>query len=109
MEALLSQYGIAGLQVGLIGLLGWFVKREFNASKKAQEEAKVLQTEANEAHAKKLDKVYSRMDCFEASQHACQLANAKDFATKEEVAHIWVSVDEHSKDIAHIKGVLDKK
>jgi hypothetical protein len=109
MEALLSQYGIAGLQVGLLGLLGWFAKREFDASKKAQAEAKALQTEANEAHAKKLDKVYSRMDCFEASQHACQLANAKDFATKEELGKVWEHTDRNSSDIARIQGVLDKK
>lgn len=101
MEALLSQYGIAGLQVALVGLLMWFMKREFDSSKKAQ-------TEANDAHAKKIDKVYSRMDCFEASQHACQLANAKDFATKDEIGKVWERLDENSTDIAQIKGILTK-
>jgi hypothetical protein len=31
-----------------------------------------------------LARIERRMDCFEKAQHACQLANAKEFATWEE-------------------------
>ena len=102
MEALIGQYGIVGLQAALFGLLFWFIKREFDASKRAQ-------GEANEEHAKKIDKVISRMDCFETSQHACQLELAKTYATKEELKDVWQHTDKNSADIAHLQGVLSKR
>lgn len=39
-------------------------------------------------------KVASRMDCFEQSQHACQLENAKVFTTKLEHQALDTKVDE---------------
>lgn len=46
----------------------------------------------------------SRMDCFEKAQHSCQLDNAKEFATKKEVAQVWERVDANTADIAYLKG-----
>jgi hypothetical protein len=45
-----------------------------------------------------------RMDCFETSQHACQLANAKDFATKTELGKTWDRIDDHESRISRIEG-----
>lgn len=45
-----------------------------------------------------------RMDCFETSQHACQLANAKDFATKYELGKTWDRIDDHESRISRIEG-----
>jgi hypothetical protein len=42
-----------------------------------------------------LGRIERRMDCFEKAQHACQLANAKEFAT-------WV---EHNKLSDHVYGL----
>ena len=46
----------------------------------------------------------SRMDCFESSQHACQLENAKSFATKEEVDDVYAKIDDHERRISRIEG-----
>lgn len=45
-----------------------------------------------------------RMDCYETSQHACQLDNAKEFATKEEVGKLWVRSDNHESRISRLEG-----
>lgn len=45
-----------------------------------------------------------RMDCFETSQHACQLANAKDYATKEDVGKAWGRIDDHESRISRMEG-----
>lgn len=99
MTELLGQYAGAGLQAALSGLLLWLIKRELAHGSRERAAAQA-------EHGRKLDKIYSRMDCFEAAQHACQLDNAKSFATKQDVAHIWRTVDGHGKDIAHLKGAL---
>lgn len=52
----------------------------------------------------KLDKMSRRMDCFEQSQHACQLSNLKDFASKEELASLESKVDRHESRISRIEG-----
>jgi len=45
-----------------------------------------------------------RMDCFETSQHACQLDNAKYFATKAEIGELWKRNDNHESRISRIEG-----
>jgi hypothetical protein len=68
------------------GLIIWFIKRGFDKQDGT------------------LGDIKKRMDCFEASQHACQLSNAKEFATKEEVKAIWDKQDDHEKRISRIEG-----
>lgn len=68
----------------------WYQRREFN-----KQDASI-------------SAIKSRMDCFEQSQHACQLENARHFATKDELGRIASTVDGHSKDIAEIKGRLSR-
>lgn len=48
--------------------------------------------------------IKKRMDCFETSQHACQLANAKDFSTKEELRDVEQRVDNHESRISRLEG-----
>ena len=52
----------------------------------------------------KLDKMSRRMDCFEQSQHACQLSNVKDFATKTDLAGLEGKVERHESRISRIEG-----
>ena len=52
----------------------------------------------------KLDKMSRRMDCFESSQHACQLDNAKYFATKVELHEVETDVAEHERRISRLEG-----
>lgn len=52
----------------------------------------------------KLDKVDRRMDCFESSQHACQLDNAKYFATKSDIGEAWKRIDNHESRISRLEG-----
>lgn len=66
----------------------WFQRRAF----KKQDEA--------------IDSIKRRMDCFETAQHACQLDNAKAFATKEELEKVEERVERCTADIAEIKGRL---
>gem|GEM_PF-4242135 len=72
--------------LGGYGLMGsvivWFIKREFTSLKE-------------------------RIDCFEKAQHACQISNAKEFATQADLAKVWERVDEHAEDIALIKGKME--
>lgn len=49
-------------------------------------------------------KMAKRLDCFEKAQHACQLDNAKEFATKEEIGKLWVRSDNHESRISRIEG-----
>ena len=44
------------------------------------------------------------MDCFESSQHACQLDNAKYFATKGELHELETGVAEHERRISRFEG-----
>lgn len=48
--------------------------------------------------------INSRMDCIEKSQHACQLENAKEFATKAEVGKAWERLDDHESRISRMEG-----
>ena len=46
----------------------------------------------------------SRMDCFEKSQHSCQLENAKNFATKEDVDDVYAKVGDLDRRVSRIEG-----
>lgn len=48
--------------------------------------------------------INSRMDCIEKSQHACQLENAKEFATKKDVGELWKRSDNHESRISRMEG-----
>lgn len=48
--------------------------------------------------------IKKRMDCFEMSQHACQLDNAKYFATKSEMGESWKRIDNHESRISRLEG-----
>jgi hypothetical protein len=52
----------------------------------------------------KLDRIERRMDCFEKSQHACQISNAKDFATWEAHGKLDGRVDDHERRISTLEG-----
>ncbi|PKN07948.1 MAG: hypothetical protein CVU73_11160 [Deltaproteobacteria bacterium HGW-Deltaproteobacteria-8] len=108
LEELLLKFGVPLAPTLLVGLLVWLIKRDIKRSDALRQAANAALHTKMDAQGVVLGKMDSRMDCFESAQHACQLDNAKSFATKEDVAHIWVSVDENSKDIAQIKGVLGK-
>jgi hypothetical protein len=54
-----------------------------------------------------LDKLASmsrRMDCFEKSQHVCQLDIAKTYATKDELHEVEAAVVGHESRISRIEG-----
>ncbi|HWH69184.1 MAG TPA: hypothetical protein VNT26_07350 [Candidatus Sulfotelmatobacter sp.] len=57
---------------------------------------------------RKLEKIEKRMDCFEGAQHACQLDNAKEFATKEEVrldsGKQWERIDNLETRVSRLEG-----
>lgn len=48
--------------------------------------------------------IKARMDCFEKSQHACQLDNAKEFATKVEVHDVGTRVNGLESRVSRIEG-----
>lgn len=48
--------------------------------------------------------IKSRMDCFEKSQHACQLDNAKEFATKHELGDVETRVNQLDSRVSRIEG-----
>lgn len=48
--------------------------------------------------------IKSRMDCFEKSQHACQLENAKEFATKVDLDSVETRVNELDTRVSRIEG-----
>ena len=79
-------YSVIGLLASIIGvLIAWGYKGMVRA----------------------IQEVSAKVDLFLAGQAACQTQNARTYATKEEIREVWNSVDEHSKDIANIKGKLD--
>lgn len=45
-----------------------------------------------------------RMDCYETSQYACRLDNAKYFATKSEMGESWKRIDNHESRISRLEG-----
>lgn len=51
-----------------------------------------------------MDKISRRMDCFETSQHACQLDNAKFFATKAELHDVEGTLTNHESRISRLEG-----
>ena len=51
-----------------------------------------------------LEKMSKRMDCFERSQHLCQLDIAKDYATKTELRREADRLDQHEGRIARLEG-----
>lgn len=48
--------------------------------------------------------INSRMDCIEKSQHACQLENAREFATKTEVNAVENRVNGLESRVSRIEG-----
>lgn len=48
--------------------------------------------------------VKSRMDCFEKSQHACQLDVAKDYVTKAELRRESDRLDAHETRLSKLEG-----
>lgn len=70
-------------QTGLILVALWYGQREI---------------------AVKLEKMSRRMDCFESAQHACQLDNARSFASKEEVDCLEGRVNGHESRISRLEG-----
>ena len=48
--------------------------------------------------------IKGRMDCFEKSQHTCQLDNAKEFATKTEVHDVEQWVNGLESRVSRIEG-----
>lgn len=51
-----------------------------------------------------LTKVTRRMDCFEQSQHACQLDNVRVFATRSEMEAVERDVSEHDRRITRLEA-----
>jgi hypothetical protein len=52
----------------------------------------------------KIDKMSRRMDCFEQSQHACQLDNLKYYATRSQLHEVEVDVANHESRISRLEG-----
>ena len=48
--------------------------------------------------------IKGRMDCFEKSQHACQLDIAKSYATKPELHDVESDVANHESRISRLEG-----
>ena len=48
--------------------------------------------------------IRSRMDCFEKSQHICQLDIAKNYATKDELGDLEGRVNKHESRISRLEG-----
>ena len=55
------------------------------------------------AQNRRLSRIEARMDCFEQAQHACQLSNAREYATKEDTSKIWDRVDQHETRISRLE------
>ena len=53
---------------------------------------------------KQTERISRRMDCFESSQHACQLDNAKFFATKVEACEMDKKLDDHETRITRLES-----
>ena len=52
----------------------------------------------------KLNKIERRMDCFESSQHTCQLENLQRFAMKEDLHEIERDVDGLKTRVTRLEG-----
>ena len=48
--------------------------------------------------------IKGRMDCFEKSQHICQLDIAKNYATKDEFGDLEDRVNKHESRISRLEG-----
>ena len=107
-EDLLAKFGIPAINTLLVGLLVWLIRRDLRRGDAVRATAQAAVHAKLDAQGKDIKAMSSRMECFEKSQHTCQLDNEKRFATKDDVAHIWERVDEHATDIAQIKGALGK-
>lgn len=80
-------YSIIGVLIAIIGvLIAWGYKGMVRA----------------------IQEVSAKVDLFLAGQAACQTQNAKTYATKEELRDVWFRVDEHSKDIANMRGIVER-
>ena len=53
---------------------------------------------------KQTERISRRMDCFESSQHSCQLENAKFFVTKVDVDKMGKKLDEHETRITRLES-----
>ena len=53
---------------------------------------------------KQTERISRRMDCFESSQHACQLDNAKVFAAKVDVCEMDKKLDDHETRITRLES-----
>lgn len=51
-----------------------------------------------------LTKISNRMDCFEKSQHHCQLDIAKEYVTKADLRRVEDQCDRNTEEIATLKG-----
>lgn len=51
-----------------------------------------------------LSKVSRRMDCFEQSQHICQLDIAKNYATKGDLCDVEQKVSDHDRRITRLES-----
>lgn len=48
--------------------------------------------------------IRKRMDCFEKSQHACQLDVAREYATKKDLDKESERIDSHESRISKLEG-----
>lgn len=48
--------------------------------------------------------IRGRMDCFERSQHICQLDIAKNYATKDELGDVNGKITNHESRISRLEG-----
>lgn len=53
---------------------------------------------------KQTERISRRMDCFESSQHACQLENAKLFATKVDAREMDKKLGDHETRITRLES-----
>lgn len=81
----------------LSGILIWLLQRGFSK-----------QDEALKGQSEDIKGIKGRMDCFEKSQHACQIDVAKHYATKEEVARFSLKLDDHSERISALEARGEK-
>ena len=56
------------------------------------------------AITEKIDSMSRRMDCFEKSQHVCQIDIAKNYVQKSDMAEIEKSVSNHESRISKLEA-----
>lgn len=109
------RYGFQVLSTALVTGVFFLIQR---AVKKSDERRQDAEKQRQKDTAKETAALHSKLDaqsdelrgmaqsmeCFQKAQHACQLENAKEFATKEDVAQVRATVDQHTADIAYLKG-----